>query len=60
MKVLVVAEFDTCSVVVASETAVVASETVVGSFVVAGLVVEVISFLPTIVSDAASTLHYMC
>ena len=60
MKVLFVVEFDRCSAVVASETVVVASETIVGSFVVSGLMVEVVAFLPTIGLDVVSNLHCTC
>ena len=52
-------EFDRCSAVVAFETVVVVAFAAAGNFA-AGLVVEVVAFLPTIGSDAPSNLHYMC
>ena len=59
MRVLFVVEFDRCSAVVASETVIVVAFVAAGNFV-AGLVVEVVAFLPTIGLDDVSNLHYTC
>ena len=59
MKALFVVEFDRCSAVAAFETVVVVAFAAAGNSA-AGLVVEVVAFLPTIGLDVISNLHCTC
>ena len=59
MRVLFVVEFDRCSAVAAFETVVVVAFAAAGNYI-AGLVVEVVAFFPTIGLDVVSNLDCTC